>query len=153
MNNEKQEAIIFIGIQGSGKSTFYHQNFPDLVHISLDELRTRHREALLLKECTENRKSFVVDNTNPQIKDRQKYIDIAKKNDYKVTGYYFSSRISECVERNNQREGKARVPSTAVAATYNRLQIPDYSEGFDDLYYVEIKDDQFNVKEWKEDEV
>ena len=70
-----------------------------------------------------------------------------------MTGYYFSSRISECVERNNQREGKARVPSTAVAATYNRLQIPDYSEGFDELYYVEIKDDQFNVKEWKEDEV
>ena len=56
------EAVILIGIQGSGKSTFYRERFFDThVRISLDLLRTRHREALLLRACLEGKQRFVVD--------------------------------------------------------------------------------------------
>ena len=42
------EAVILIGIQGSGKSTFYRERFFDThVRINLDMLKTRQREKLL----------------------------------------------------------------------------------------------------------
>jgi hypothetical protein len=60
------EAVVFCGIQASGKSTFYRERFfPTHVRISLDLLRTRHREATFLRACLETRQRFVVDNTNP----------------------------------------------------------------------------------------
>ncbi len=148
-----KKAVIFIGIQGSGKSTFYRERFVDFVHINLDTLHTRNREKLLLEECFDDGKNFVVDNTNPTKADRERYIVPAKEHEYTVTGYYFSSKISECFERNNKREGKARIPNGAIAATYNKLEIPSYDEGFDELCFVEIVDDKFVIKEWKEDEV
>lgn len=65
--SEKQ-AIVFIGIQASGKTTFYEQMLAGrgYVHISLDILHTRNKEDLLLMECLENGRSFVIDNTNPR---------------------------------------------------------------------------------------
>jgi hypothetical protein len=43
------EAIIFIGLQGLGQSTFYRERF-FMTHarISLDMLKTRHREQKLI---------------------------------------------------------------------------------------------------------
>ena len=46
------EAIVFVGIQASGKSTFYRERFfATHVRISLDLLRTRHREGRFLQTC------------------------------------------------------------------------------------------------------
>ena len=46
------EAVIFVGIQGSGKTTLYRERFFDThVRISLDMVRTREREQLLLAAC------------------------------------------------------------------------------------------------------
>lgn len=43
------QAIIFIGIQAPGKSTFFQQRFsPSHLRLSLNRLKTRHREQLLL---------------------------------------------------------------------------------------------------------
>ena len=48
---DNKTAIIFIGIQACGKSTFYRERFSDIVHINLDTLRTRKKENKLLEEC------------------------------------------------------------------------------------------------------
>jgi hypothetical protein len=65
------EAIIFVGIQGSGKTTFYRERFLDRhVRISLDLLKTRNRESAALKTCLETGQPFVIDNTNPRAADR-----------------------------------------------------------------------------------
>ena len=46
------EAVILIGIQGSGKTTFYRQRFFETnVRISLDLVKTRRREQALLDVC------------------------------------------------------------------------------------------------------
>ena len=69
------QAIVFCGIQASGKTTFYRERFFDThVRISLDLLRTRRREQLLLAACLEGRQPFVVDNTNPTIAERARYV-------------------------------------------------------------------------------
>ena len=142
------KAIIFTGIQASGKSTFYHDNFSEFVHVNLDTLRTRNKENRLLNECIANERSFVVDNTNPKKENREKYITLAKNAGYRVTGYYFRSSINESIERNSTRTGKAKVPDTAIICTHSKLEIPNYNEGFDELYYVCIEKNKFIIKKW-----
>jgi hypothetical protein len=59
------EAIIFCGIQASGKSTFFKEYFfKTHIRISLDLLGTRHKENIFLQTCFAARQRFVVDNTN-----------------------------------------------------------------------------------------
>jgi predicted kinase len=144
---ERKSAVIFIGLQASGKSAFYTENFAVThVHISLDVLHTRGKEKRLLEECIAEGKSFVVDNTNPKAEDRVRYIIPAKAAGYRITGIYFRSSVKECIARNALREGKARVPDVAIAATVAKLEIPDISEGFHELYYVSIGDGGFKVE-------
>lgn len=147
-SNCGKEAIIFIGIQASGKSNYYRHYFSEHVHVNLDTLHTRNKENLLLQECIGEEKSFVVDNTNPTMQDREKYIRLAKENGYFVHGYYFQSMIADCMERNQQREGKARVPDKALACTYSKLELPKFEEEFDKLHYVQIVDGEFVTEEW-----
>jgi predicted kinase len=147
------EAVILIGIQGAGKSTFYRERFFDThVRISLDQLKTRHREKLLLRACLEGKQSFVVDNTNVTAADRQRYIVPAKEAGFIVTGYYLSSQLDEALARNRQRSGKRCIPDKGVAGTYKRLELPRRDEGFDRLYYVRIAEiGQFVVEEWSDE--
>ena len=147
--NVKKTAVIFIGIQASGKTTFYNENFPNHIHVNLDTLKKRSRENTLLTKCIENEDSFVVDNTNPTREVRKKYFDMLKDTDYEIHGYYFKSTLEECLERNAKRQGKARIPDIGVRSAYSKLEIPDYEEGFDKLFYVEITDDGFVVKNWE----
>ncbi|HSK71512.1 MAG TPA: AAA family ATPase [Pyrinomonadaceae bacterium] len=145
------EAVIFIGVQGSGKSTFYKRKFYEThIRINLDMLRTRHRERLLVSACFEAKQKFVVDNTNPTAEDRQRYILPAKFYHFRVIGYYFRANLKDALRRNAQREGKARIVEKGVKATFGKLELPSYAEGFDELFYVWIDEKgEFVVEEWK----
>ena len=59
------------------------------------------------------------------------------------------SKIKDCIARNALREGKARVPNTAIAATSNKLEIPSYEEGFDELYFVKNDGESMIIEEWR----
>ncbi len=147
------EAIILIGVQATGKSTFYKERFADThVRINLDMLRTRQREAIILNSCLQSKQSFVVDNTNPTVEARQRYILPAKAAGFEVIGYYFQSQITQSLQRNQQRTGKQRIPAGGVYAAYRKLQIPRLSEGFNKLYYVKIDSaGSFVVQEWQDE--
>ncbi|MBR3870508.1 MAG: AAA family ATPase [Clostridia bacterium] len=140
-----------MGIQGSGKSTFYHKFLAkDFVRVNLDTLKTRHQESLLIEECIKQGKSFAIDNTNPTKYDRSRYIPLAKATGYKIIGYFMESKLKECIERNNLRQGQEKIPSNAIAATSNRLQMPSFDEGFDELYFVKNDGKTMTVSEWRE---
>ena len=131
------EAVIFTGIQGSGKSTFYRERFFDThVRISLDLLKTRNRERQFLQACLSTCQPFVIDNTNPRVEDRAPYIAAAKQAAFRVAGYYFETTIRDALRRNSKRAGGAVIPVPGVIGTFNRLQRPTWAEGFDELYTV-----------------
>jgi predicted kinase len=133
------EAIILVGVQGSGKTTFYRQHFFDThVRINLDMLRTRHREKLLLDACLAAKQPFVVDNTNPSPADRARYIGLAREAGFRVVAYFLDSTLREAIQRNNKRAGKQKIPVPAVAGTFRKLQPPTLDEGFDVVYRVAI---------------
>jgi predicted kinase len=146
------QAIILIGVQACGKSTFFKRHFVDThLRLNLDMLKTRHRETLLLEALIGAKQPFVVDNTNPSKEERARYIEPARAAGFEVVGYYFSSRVREALERNSARLDAARVPDAAIFGTAGRLERPEYSEGFDVLHYVQIAGDEFRVSEWEPD--
>ena len=143
--------VILMGIQASGKSTFYKTFLAnDFVRVNLDTLKTRFQEKLLLEDCFEKGLRFAVDNTNPTKLDRQRYIPRAKEEGYKIVGYFLESKIQPCVQRNGLREGKACVPERAIYATANKFERPSYSEGFNELYYVKNDGVTFTVTKWQD---
>ncbi|MGD9170522.1 MAG: AAA family ATPase [Candidatus Thiodiazotropha sp.] len=142
--------IIFIGLQASGKSSFFLKYFYKThLRLNMDMLKTRNRERILLESCLVAKQPVVIDNTNPTKNDRKRYIDKFTIHRFKVTGYYFSSSIEQCLTRNMTREGKEKIPDVAIKGTYNKLELPEFTEGFDELYYVAIKDGSFHIENWK----
>src|SRR5947207_3263749 len=126
------EAVIFVGVQGSGKTSFYRQNFFDThVRINLDMLRTRPREQLLFTACLDAKQPFVIDNTSPLPSDRERYVDPARAAGFRVVAYFFDTPLKDAIRRNNQRAGKQKVPVPALAGTFRKLQPPTLQEGFD----------------------
>ena len=100
----------------------------------------------------EAKQKFVVDKTNLTREDREKYIVTAKSFGFKIIGYYFQTNLEKAIERNNQREGKAKIPDKGLFSSFKRLQIPKFDEGFDELFYVSINDENnFVVEDWKDE--
>ncbi len=151
------ELVIFIGLQGAGKSSFYRAHFAgthDL--ISKDCFpNNRHparRQRQLVAEALAAGRSVVVDNTNPTREERAELIALARSLGAAVVGYYFESRVTDCLERNRQRQGKARVPDIALYATRKRLCPPSFAEGFDRLSYVRLLGEgRFEVLDWNDE--
>ena len=143
------ELIVFIRLQASGKSSFYAQKFSNThIRINLDMLKTRHREKILFQACLEAKQPVVIDNTNPTIEDRQRYLVAAREKKFSVIGYYFNSSLDDCRKRNDRRARK--IPVVGILATHKKLQLPSYQEGFDQLHYVSISsENQFLGDFWK----
>lgn len=143
------QCVIFVGIQGSGKSAFFKARFADThVRINRDMLKTRHRERRFLELCLETGQPCVIDNTNPRAADRAAFIAQAKARGFRIIGYFFDVPVKDALARNASRGGKARVPVFGVLRTAKILQRPELSEGFDELYRVQVTDGQFTVADF-----
>ena len=96
----------------------------------------------------------MVDNTNPTIAERKRYLELAKQAGFKVVGYYFQSELEGSIKRNEMRQGKERIPLAGLKNTHARLELPSLAEGFELLYYVRLDNEgQFVIEEWQEDEI
>ncbi len=136
------QAVIFTGIQGSGKSTFYRERFFDShTRISLDVLKTRNRERILLDACIRAQQPFVIDNTNVLAAERAVYIAAARAANFRVIGYFFRTDLRAAIVRNARRPGKQAIPVPGLIGTLKRLQPPTTAEGYDELYTVTIASD------------
>jgi predicted kinase len=131
------ELVLFIGIPGSGKSTFYTQRFLNThVRINRDMLKTESREKILFDACLRAKQPFVLDNTNVIAEKRAGYIKQARAAKFRVVGYFFDCPVEEAVKRNQQRMGKARVPNVAIYTMAKKFEAPAVREGFDELFRV-----------------
>jgi len=143
--------VLFIGIQATGKSSFYRERFfRTHVRVNLDMLKTRHREALLVQACLEGQTRFVVENTNVTREERARYIVPARNAKFQVIGYFFESRVADALQRNRARLEADRVPDAGVLSASKRLELPSRAEGFDELYFIRLTGaNSFSIEEWK----
>lgn len=143
-DTRRPQAVILIGIPAAGKSTFCARFFgeaQEYVRINRDTLGSQEKVSSLLWQCLTARRSFVADNTQVQRAERARLIALAAAAGYEVCGYYLPARIDDCLRRNAQRSGSARVPDAAVRSMAARLEQPSYAEGFDRLYCVTWAED------------
>jgi len=145
------EAVLFIGIQATGKSAFYLDKFYRThVRINGDMLKTRHREELLIHACLEGKTAFVVDKMNLTRTERATYISQAKAARFKISGYFFQSELVPALLRNARRDPPERVPEAGLRSASNALQLPAKNEGFDQLFFVRMNGQGgFIVEDWK----
>ena len=165
------ELVIFVGLQASGKSTFFRGRFAAThEHVSKDLFRNNRnrnrRQGQLVEAALRSGRPVVVDNTNPTVEDRRPLVELGRRfgGDLhvrdrsaplvelgrrfgaRVVGYHFDSGVRGCLARNASREGKARVPDVAIFATATRLAPPSREEGFDGLYRVRPNGPAFEVR-------
>ena len=134
------EMILFVGLPGSGKSTFYKNHyFNTHLRISNDLLRTKNRTQKLLDFCRETNMSFVIDNTCTTKEVRKRFIDYCNsiRAPLRKSCVFFDTPIGVCIERNNNRTGKERVPKTAILMKAKELERPSLEEGFDELIIID----------------
>jgi predicted kinase len=150
-SGSRMEAVILVGIQGAGKSTFYAERFSGThKRINLDELKTREREREIFEEYLREKRSFVVDNTNMKAAERARYIAAARAAGYRVAGYFLEATMKDAMRRNNLRTGKAKVPAPAIAGALKRLEPMRKEEGFDQIFVVKSLDGgKFEVEEMR----
>ena len=129
------EAVILCGVQGSGKTTLYRDRFLEThARVSMDLLRTRAREAAFLRTCLETRMPFVVDNTNPTVADRARYLRPAKQAGFMLVAYLVEVDHAVATGRNAARERV--VPAAGLRDVAKRLVRPTPEEGFDELFHA-----------------
>jgi predicted kinase len=148
------ELVLFIGLQGSGKSSFYRERFADShVLVSKDlwphARRPEARQRRLISEALAAGRSVVVDNTNPTVEGRAALIALGQEHGARIVGYAFESILEDCLARNARREGRARVPDVGLYATRKVLRWPSLAEGFDALFFARLTPEgTFDVTDW-----
>ncbi|MBZ5604640.1 MAG: AAA family ATPase [Acidobacteriia bacterium] len=131
------EAVIFVGLQGAGKTTWFTEHFRDThVHVSRDIQKAR--EAALIEACLKAGKSFVIDDTNATRASRAGHIRNAKAAGFRVIGYFFDTPVRTAIGRNNHRQDKKPIPVPAILRMAKQLEKPSVEEGFDEVRVIEV---------------
>jgi predicted kinase len=146
------ELVVFVGLQGSGKSGFYSSRYAGThLHVSKDLFprHSRHKPERQLREIEQalaTGRSVVVDNTNPRRADRAPLLELGKRHGARTIAVHFLASVGEALGRNRAREGKARVPDVAIFTTARRLEPPLPDEGFDEVIRVRLGGSGFAVE-------
>lgn len=115
-----KELIIFVGAQGTGKSTFARNNYKDFIIINQDTLKTKAKVMKVLEESLKTSRSIIIDSTNPSLENHRKPLyAFAEKYNYHVNVLYF---IRNGYGWNEIR--KERVPTISYHVFYKNLDSP-----------------------------
>lgn len=149
------ELVVLVGLQASGKSTFYRERLA-ATHalVSMDLLRNNRRpgrrQLVLVGEALAAGRSVCVDNTNPGRVERAELVALARAHGAEAVCYFFDEPLEDCLRRNALREGRARVPVVALYDARNRLAVPSRAEGFARMFRVRMGPaDGFVVVPWE----
>ena len=142
MSSKPPALIIFVGLPGSGKSTYYFAHFADThVHVSKDLLPRGGRQETLVEKALAAGRSVVVDNTNPRRADRSPLLELARRFGARTIAVLVTATVAECLRRNAAREGRARVPGVAIYVAAKKLEPPSCEEGFDEVLEASMAED------------
>ena len=136
--------VIMIGSPASGKSTFCNKYLQTHIHMSNDTFTgtatafKKELEALL-----KSGKRVVIDNTNPTVEGRAKWITLARKYEVSCVGVYMQSTdnklyIEHMLELRDIL-GIQHVPIIALRTFYKKLEKPTITEGFDALVKIPLQ--------------
>ena len=156
---------IMSGIPGSGKSTWVRNKVAksndtavwvsrDLIRFNLLEENDDYfaKENLVYDCFIENIKIWLQDDevidvfadaTHLSVKGRAELISkIAPFENLEINCIYFDIPLEVALERNEQREGLAKVPRGVIRRMYFSQVAPAYEEGFEKIFYINEKGEE-----------
>ena len=140
----RQEVIIMVGVQGSGKS-FFAENYlakAGYTVISNDKTGSRDKSLNLMKKALSNGKSVVVDNTHVNPEARKKFIDMT--NQFAIPCRCFTMNTSPSQVRHNlifrEIAGKdhAHIGEAIINGYYSKFKPPTKEEGFTEILKINL---------------
>jgi bifunctional polynucleotide phosphatase/kinase len=141
---QNSHLVIMVGAQASGKSTFCRKYLKKHIHMSNDTFKgtpaafKKELEALLKAG-----KHIVIDNTNPTVEGRAKWIALARKYEVSCVGVYMQSTDNklyiEHMLKLRDILGIQHVPIIALKTFYKKLEKPTMEEGFDTLVKIPLE--------------
>jgi AAA domain len=135
------EVAILIGLQASGKTTFY-RGLLAATHdqVSKDAFpnarRRQARQMRLIGEVLDAGRNVAIDNTNPSVEEWRPIMAAGRERGARIVGYWFPPDLDGSRARNAGRDTRARVPDVGLYATLKRLRRPRLDDGFDELFAV-----------------
>lgn len=141
--------IMMIGVPGSGKSTLAKTLYnPELdIIISRDEIRFNmlgqsdkyfaKEKAVFNKFITDindaaaaTKRYVFIDATHITPISRKKVIDKIKDKTIPIFACVVNTDLQTCLNRNDLREGLAKVPKSVIYNMYSQFSVPNDKEGF-----------------------
>src|SRR5260370_16897228 len=114
------EMIILMGLQASGKSTFYRAYFAATYeHVSKDLLhRSKHKnkgqeQAEHIESAFQEQRSVVVGNTNSTLQDRHRLIELGRTYGARIIRYYFPPPLTNTLTLNTHPSYRPQLPANA----------------------------------------
>lgn len=137
------KVLILRGLPGSGKSTWAHdfiQRNKGWIRINKDDLRsmvhnsvwTKDNENIILgirnsliEDSLSKGINVIIDDTNFASKHITDIMELANKHNSEFEVKDFDVPLEECLKRNAERTGKARVPDKVIIDMYERYVLPE----------------------------
>ena len=129
--SRERTMLLFVGMPGVGKTTYYQKYLSEYIHINQDILGTKAKVLKLTRESMGKGQNVVIDATNPGQDRRQEFYDLANKNGYNIIVLYF---VNDGKERNKLREKP--VPTIAYSMYFKYLVEPTPENTPGSLYQI-----------------
>ncbi|KOC62530.1 Bifunctional polynucleotide phosphatase/kinase [Habropoda laboriosa] len=140
ITSSDQEVILMVGCPGSGKSHFVKNYLNHYECINRDTLGSWKKCVSMMERYISEKRSVVVDNTNPDPVSRQRYIEIAKKYRVPVRCFVMTTTIDHAKHNNKFREltdpSHVKISELLINFSVKNYQPPSLHEDFLEIVHL-----------------
>ncbi|XP_050080459.1 uncharacterized protein F21D5.5 [Anopheles maculipalpis] len=139
-----QEVIVMVGFPGSGKSHFVRQHLAPHGYevVNRDTLGSWQKCVTHMEVAIRQGKRVVVDNLNPDVESRKRYLLVANRANIPVRCFLMDVSYKHARHNNEFREMTDRSHSTISEMVFNsyksKFQPPTVAEGFTEIVKVQF---------------
>lgn len=140
--SDEQEIVLLVGYPGSGKSFFSHEHLKTKGYevINRDTLNSAQKCIAAIESSVQNKKSCVIDNTNPDPASRKKFIDEAKRHKLPIRCFFFNVTYEQARHNNVFREltgsSHQKINDMVFNIYKKKFVEPTKKEGFSEIVKV-----------------
>lgn len=139
---------VFAGLPGSGKTTLslqlatehdaklYHYDEFKKGSKPQDTKETHQRLYNQIKQDLLSGNNVVLDDLHTRLEWRKSLLSALQNIPCKKLLIVMTTSLEECVRRNAQRQGQARLPDSVIYHLNSRYQPPYLKEGWDEIIYI-----------------
>ncbi|XP_028644737.1 bifunctional polynucleotide phosphatase/kinase isoform X2 [Grammomys surdaster] len=139
------EVVVAVGFPGAGKSTFIQEHLVSAgyVHVNRDTLGSWQRCVSSCQAALRQGKQVVIDNTNPDVPSRARYIQCAKDAGVPCRCFNFCATIEQARHNNRFREmtdpSHAPVSDMVMFSYRKQFEPPTLAEGFQEILQIPFR--------------